>query len=134
MTTTDAGRRADLVLEGGGVKGLGTAGAVMACSTPGGPSRGSPAPRWARWRPPSPRPVPTPPSSATCSAGWTSGGSPTGGVPLPLVSEGVSLLMGHGAYAGDWIHELAHPRARRASASARSPTCAATTRTTTRPC
>jgi NTE family protein len=25
-------------------------------------------------------------------------------VPLPLVSEGVSLALGHGAYAGDWIH------------------------------
>jgi NTE family protein len=100
--TTD--RRADLVLEGGGVKGLGTAGAVMALLDAG----------WTF-----PRVAGT--SVGALAAAFAAAGAdsavfsdvlgrldlrkiPDRRVPLPLVSEGVSLALGHGAYAGDWIH------------------------------
>jgi NTE family protein len=101
MTTE---RRADLVLEGGGVKGLGTAGAVMGLLDAG----------WTF-----PRVAGT--SVGALAAAFAAAGAdsavfgdvlgrldlrkiPDRRVPLPLVSEGVSLALGHGAYAGDWIH------------------------------
>src|SRR3954463_7893933 len=101
MTT---GRRADLVLEGGGVKGLGTAGAMMALLDAG----------WSF-----PRVAGT--SVGALAAAFAAAGADSTvfhdvlarldlreirdrRVPLPVVSEGVSLLRGHGAYAGDWIH------------------------------
>ena len=104
MTSTDTGRRADLVLEGGGVKGLGTAGAVMGLLDAG----------WTF-----PRVAGT--SVGALAAAFAATGAdsavfadvlgrldlrriPDRRVPLPLVSEGVSLLAGRGAYAGDWIH------------------------------
>jgi NTE family protein len=96
---------ADLVLEGGGVKGLGTAGAVMALLDAGytfprvaGTSVGALA-------------------AAFAAAGADSAGFrdvlgrldlrkiPDRRVPLPLVSESFSLTVRRGAYAGDWIHE-----------------------------
>jgi NTE family protein len=100
--TTD--RRADLVLEGGGVKGLGTAGAVMGLLDAG----------WTF-----PRVAGT--SVGAMAAAFAAAGAdsavlrevlgrldlrkiPDRRVPLPLVSESVSLALGHGAYAGDWIH------------------------------
>jgi NTE family protein len=100
--TTD--RRADLVLEGGGVKGLGTVGAVMGLLDAG----------WTF-----PRVAGT--SVGALAAAFAAAGAdsavfrevlgrldlrkiPDRRVPLPLVSEGVSLALGHGAYAGDWIH------------------------------
>src|SRR5215207_1915702 len=94
---------ADLVLEGGGVKGLGTAGAVMALLDAGytfprvaGTSVGALA-------------------AAFAAAGADSAGFrdvlgrldlrkiPDRRVPLPLVSESFSLTVRRGAYAGDWI-------------------------------
>lgn len=97
-------RRADLVLEGGGVKGLGTVGAVIGLLDAG-------------W---------TFPRVAGTSVGALAGAFAAAGadstmfrevlgrldlrkipdrwVPLPLVSESVSMALGHGAYAGDWIH------------------------------
>jgi NTE family protein len=100
--TTD--RRADLVLEGGGVKGLGTVGAVMGLLDAG----------WTF-----PRVAGT--SVGALAAAFAAAGAdsavfrevlgrldlrkiPDRRVPLPLVSESVSLALGHGAYAGDWIH------------------------------
>jgi NTE family protein len=96
---------ADLVLEGGGVKGLGTAGAVMALLDAGysfprvaGTSVGAL-------------------TAAFAAAGADSAGMrdvlgrldlrkiPDRRVPLPLVSESFSLTVRRGAYAGDWIHE-----------------------------
>jgi NTE family protein len=100
---------ADLVLEGGGVKGLGTAGAVMALLDAG----------WTF-----PRVAGT--SVGALAAAFAAAGAdsatfhdvlarldlrriPDRRVPLPLVSESVSLLAGRGAYAGDWIHQwIAH--------------------------
>ena len=96
--------RADLVLEGGGVKGLGTAGAVMGLLDAG----------WTF-----PRVAGT--SVGALAAAFAAAGAnsavfrevlgrhdlrriPDRRVPLPLVSETVSLALGHGAYAGDWIH------------------------------
>lgn len=96
--------RADLVLEGGGVKGLGTAGAVMGLLDAGwtfprvaGTSVGAVAAAF-----------------AAAGADSTEFGDvlgrldlrriPDRRVPVPLVSESVSLALGHGAYAGDWIH------------------------------
>jgi NTE family protein len=95
----------DLVLEGGGVKGLGTAGAVMALLEAGyavqrvaGTSVGAVA-------------------ACFVAAGADAGGFrrvldrldlrriPDRGIPLPLVSESFSLLTHRGAYAGDWVHE-----------------------------
>jgi NTE family protein len=96
--------RADLVLEGGGVKGLGTAGAVMGLLDAG----------WSF-----PRVAGT--SVGAVAAAFAAAGAdstvfgdvlgrldlrrvPDRRVPVPLVSESVSLALGHGAYAGDWIH------------------------------
>ena len=96
---------ADLVLEGGGVKGLGTAGAVMALLEAGytiervaGTSVGALA-------------------AAFVAAGVDADGFravvdrldlraiPDRRIPLPLVGESVGLLAQRGAYAGNWIHE-----------------------------
>jgi NTE family protein len=104
MTVPASDRRADLVLEGGGVKGLGTAGAVMGLLDAGwtfarvaGTSVGALA-------------------AAFAAAGADSATFrdvlgrldlrriPDRRVPVPLVSEGVSLLVRRGAYEGDWIH------------------------------
>jgi NTE family protein len=96
--------RADLVLEGGGVKGLGTAGALMGLLEAG----------WTF-----PRVAGT--SVGALAAAFAAAGTdaPTFGAvldrldlrripdrraPLPLVSEGLSLATERGAYAGDWIH------------------------------
>lgn len=105
MTAAAPGRRADLVLEGGGVKGLGTAGAVMALLDAG-------------W---------TFPRVAGTSVGAVAGAFAAAGadstvlgdvlgrldlrkipdrrVPVPLVGESLSLAVRRGAYAGDWIHD-----------------------------
>jgi NTE family protein len=96
---------ADLVLEGGGVKGLGTAGAVTGLLDAGytfhrvaGTSVGALA-------------------AAFAAAGADSAvfddvlgrldlrRIPDRRVPLPLVGEGLSLVTRRGAYAGDWIRE-----------------------------
>ena len=96
---------ADLVLEGGGVKGLGTAGAVMALLDAGytfprvaGTSVGALAAAFA--------------AAGTDSAGFREVLArldlrriPDRRVPLPLLSESFSLTVRRGAYAGDWIHE-----------------------------
>jgi NTE family protein len=97
--------KADLVLEGGGVKGLGTAGAVMALLDAGytfprvaGTSVGALA-------------------GVFVAAGVDSEGFrgildrldltavPDRRIPLPLLGESVGLVAQRGAYAGDWIHE-----------------------------
>ena len=95
--------RADLVLEGGGVKGLGTAGAVSGLLDAG----------WTF-----PRVAGT--SVGALAAAFAAAGAdaatfsdvlgrldlrriPDRRVPLPLVSEGVSLLLARGAYEGDWL-------------------------------
>jgi NTE family protein len=97
-------KQADLVLEGGGVKGLGTAGAVTALLDAGY----------------------TFPRIAGTSVGAVAGAFAATGadsaafrdvldrldltriadrrLPVPLVSEGLSLLTARGAYTGDWIH------------------------------
>jgi NTE family protein len=100
---TDPDRRADLVLEGGGVKGLGTAGAVMGLLEAG----------WTF-----PRVAGTSVGAVAAAFAATGADSATFGevlgrldlrripdrrVPLPLVSEGFSLVARRGAYAGDWI-------------------------------
>lgn len=95
---------ADLVLEGGGVKGLGTAGAVMALLDAGyrfqrlaGTSVGAVA-------------------AAFAAAGVDSGTFRAvlgeldlrrvpDGDGLPVVGEGLGLLVHSGAYRGDWIHQ-----------------------------
>ena len=97
--------RADLVLEGGGVKGLGTAGAVMALLDAG----------WAF-----PRVAGTSVGALVAAFAAAGADSTTFGdvlgrldlrripdrrVPVPVLSESVSLALGHGAYAGDWIHQ-----------------------------
>ncbi|UOY03682.1 patatin-like phospholipase family protein [Blastococcus sp. PRF04-17] len=98
-------RRADLVLEGGGVKGLGTAGAVMGLLDEG----------WTF-----PRVAGT--SVGALAAAFAAAGAdsatlrdvlgrldlrriPDRRVPVPLLGEGLSLVAGRGAYAGDWIRE-----------------------------
>lgn len=96
--------QADLVLEGGGVKGLGTAGALSGLLDAGwtfprvaGTSVGALAAAFA---------------AAGADAGTFSDvlgrldlrRIPDRRVPLPLLSEGVSLLLARGAYEGDWIH------------------------------
>ena len=95
---------ADLVLEGGGVKGLGTAGAVMALL-----EAGYTAPRVAGT---------SVGAVAACflAAGVDAAGFravldrldlrriPDRRLPVPLVSESFSLLTHRGAYAGDWLH------------------------------
>jgi NTE family protein len=102
---TDADRRADLVLEGGGVKGLGTAGVVMGLLDAG----------WTF-----PRVAGT--SVGAVAAAFAATGAdpdtfrgvlerldlrrvPDREVPLPLLSESFSLVARRGAYAGDWIRE-----------------------------
>lgn len=102
MTGPD--RLCDLVLEGGGVKGLGTAGAVMGLLDAG----------WTF-----PRVAGT--SVGALAAAFAAAGAdadrfrdilgrldlrriPDRRLPLPLVSEGLSLATRRGAYAGDWIH------------------------------
>jgi len=99
---------ADLVLEGGGVKGLGTAGAVMALLDAGysfprvaGTSVGALA-------------------AAFAAAGVDSAGFrdvlgrldlrriPDRRLPLPLVGESLFLAVRRGAYAGDWIRGWLH--------------------------
>jgi NTE family protein len=96
--------QADLVLEGGGVKGLGTAGAVMGLLDAGwtfprvaGTSVGALAAAFA--------------AAGADAAGYRAvlgrldlSRIPDRRAPLPLVSEGLSLLTERGAYAGDWIH------------------------------
>src|SRR3954464_9931635 len=101
MTTE---RRADLVLEGGGVKGLGTAGAVMGLLDAGwifprvaGTSVGALAAAFAAT-------AADPPPFRDVLGRLDLRKIPDRRFPLPLVSEGVSLVLGHGAYAGDWIH------------------------------
>jgi len=100
-----ADRRADLVLEGGGVKGLGTAGALMGLLDAGwtfprvaGTSVGALA-------------------AAFAAAGVDAAGLrgaldrldlrkiPDRRVPVPVLGEGLSLVARRGAYAGDWIRE-----------------------------
>jgi predicted acylesterase/phospholipase RssA len=96
---------ADLVLEGGGVKGLGTAGAVIGLLEAGytfprvaGTSVGALAAAFAA-------------AGADASVFRDVLGRldltriPDRRVPLPLVSESVSLLTRRGAYAGEWIRE-----------------------------
>jgi NTE family protein len=97
---------ADLVLEGGGVKGLGTAGAVMGLLDAGyrfqrvaGTSVGAVAACFA--------------AAGADSAGFRDVLSrfdlrkvPDRRVPLPLVSESFSLVARRGAYAGDWIRDF----------------------------
>ena len=95
---------ADLVLEGGGVKGLGTAGAVMALL-----DAGYTFPRVAGT------------SVGALAAAFAAAGAdsatfrdvldrldlrriPDRRVPFPLVSESLTLTTRRGAYAGDWIH------------------------------
>ena len=95
---------ADLVLEGGGVKGLGTAGAVTGLLDAG----------WTF-----PRVAGT--SVGALAAAFAAAGAdstafrdvlgrldlrriPDRRAPFPLVSEGISLLLERGAYEGDWIH------------------------------
>jgi NTE family protein len=100
---TDPDRRADLVLEGGGVKGLGTAGAVMGLLDAGwtfprvaGTSVGAVAAAFAA----------TGADSATFRdvlGRLDLRRIPDRQVPLPLLSEGFSLVARRGAYAGDWI-------------------------------
>jgi NTE family protein len=96
---------ADLVLEGGGVKGLGTAGAVTGLLDAGYTFH---------------RVAGT--SVGALAAAFTAAGAdsavfddvlgrldlrriPDRRVPLPLVGEGLSLVARRGAYAGDWIRE-----------------------------
>jgi NTE family protein len=103
MTAPD--RRADLVLEGGGVKGLGTAGALMGLLDAG-------------WN--FPRVAGT--SVGALAAAFAAAGAdsaafrealdrldlrriPDRRVPLPLIGEGLSLATRRGAYAGDWIRD-----------------------------
>jgi NTE family protein len=96
--------RADLVLEGGGVKGLGTAGALMGLLEAG----------WTF-----PRVAGTSVGALAAAFAATGADAPTVGAvldrldlrrvpdrrtPLPLFSEGLSLATERGAYAGDWIH------------------------------
>ncbi|MFI6638323.1 patatin-like phospholipase family protein [Streptomyces sp. NPDC050504] len=101
-----AGDRADLVLEGGGVRGLGSAGAVISLLEDGYSF---------------PRAAGT--SVGAIAAAFVAAGvgakelraimdrldlaripdrAPPG---IPLLSEGVSLLTGRGAYRGEWIKE-----------------------------
>jgi NTE family protein len=102
MTSPD--QPCDLVLEGGGVKGLGTAGAVMGLLDAGwtfqrvaGTSVGALAAAFA--------------AAGTDATGFRDilgrldlRKIPDRRLPLPLVSEGLSLATRRGAYAGDWIH------------------------------
>ncbi|MCW2741566.1 MAG: Patatin [Blastococcus sp.] len=105
MTAPAGGRLCDLVLEGGGVKGLGTAGAVMGLLEAG----------WTF-----PRVAGT--SVGALAAAFAAAGADAAGfreilgrldlsripdrrLPVPLLGEGLSLATRRGAYAGDWIRE-----------------------------
>lgn len=105
MADARADLRADLVLEGGGVKGLGTAGALMGLLDAG----------WTF-----PRVAGT--SVGAVAAAFAAAGVDSAGlrdvldrldlrrirdrrVPVPLLGEGLSLVALRGAYAGDWIRE-----------------------------
>jgi NTE family protein len=98
--------QADLVLEGGGVKGLGAAGAVIALL-----DAGYTFPRIAGT------------SVGAVVAAFTAAGAdsavlrnvitrlelprvPDRRIPLPLLGEGLSLLVQGGAYAGAWIRDF----------------------------
>ena len=114
MATGQSPLLADLVLEGGGVKGLGTAGAVMRLLEAGyqfpraaGTSVGAIA-------------------AAVVAAGVDAVGLrkvmdrldlpsvPDRAVPhLPFVSEGLALYGNLGAYKGDYIHDWLHRELRR---------------------
>jgi NTE family protein len=94
---------ADLVLEGGGVKGLGTAGAVMGLLEAGyrfhrvaGTSVGAVAACFAAAGVDSP-------TYRDILSRLDLSRVPDRRVPLPLVSEGFSLVARCGAYPGDWI-------------------------------
>jgi NTE family protein len=105
MTATAEDRWCDLVLEGGGVKGLGTAGAVMGLLDAG----------WTF-----PRVAGT--SVGALAAAFAAAGAdsatfheilgrldlsriPDRRLRVPLLSEGLTLATRRGAYAGDWIHD-----------------------------
>jgi NTE family protein len=98
--------QADLVLEGGGVKGLGTAGAVIALL-----DAGYTFPRVAGT------------SVGAVAAAFTAAGADSAALrdvmsrlelpripdrrgPLPVVGEGLSLLMRGGAYPGVWLRDF----------------------------
>jgi NTE family protein len=98
--------QADLVLEGGGVKGLGTAGAVIALL-----DAGFTFPRVAGT------------SVGAVAAAFTAAGADSASLrgvlsrldlpripdrrgPLPVVGEGLSLLLSGGAYRGDWLRDF----------------------------
>jgi len=98
--------KADLVMEGGGVKGLGTAGAVIALL-----DAGYTFPRVAGT------------SVGAVAAAFTAAGADSAGLravmsrleltripdrrgPLPVVGEGLSLLLRGGAYPGDWFRDF----------------------------
>lgn len=106
MTTASAPGRADLVLEGGGVKGIGLAGAVAAITDAGyvphrisGTSAGALV-------------------GAVAAAGATGGrlgeitrsldfravADASGLARLPLVGPGLAVLAGHGVYQGEYLH------------------------------
>jgi NTE family protein len=105
MTTPVDDRRCDLVLEGGGVKGLGTAGAVIGLLDAG----------WTF-----PRVAGT--SVGALAAAFAAAGAdadqyreilgrldlrriPDRRLRVPLLSESLTLATRRGAYAGDWIHD-----------------------------
>ena len=98
--------QADLVLEGGGMKGIGLAGAVDALLGAGyafervaGTSAGAIDRRAAGGGDRARR---------RCARRWPGCASiacPTAGLPkIPILSEGISLLHSAGAYEGDYIH------------------------------
>jgi NTE family protein len=97
---------ADLVLEGGGVKGLGTAGAVMGLLEAGyrfqrvaGTSVGAVAACFAAAGADSP-------TYRGILSRLDLSRVPDRRVPLPFLSESVSLVARRGAYAGDWIRRF----------------------------
>jgi NTE family protein len=97
---------ADLVLEGGGVKGLGTAGAVIGLLEAGyrfqrvaGTSVGAVAACFAAAGADAP-------TYRDILGRLDLSRVPDRRVPLPLVSESVSLVARRGAYAGDWIRRF----------------------------
>jgi NTE family protein len=98
-------RTADLVLEGGGVKGLGTAGAVIGLLEAGwtfprvaGTSVGALAAAFAAARADSA-------TFADVLGRLDLRRIPDRRLRLPLIGEGLSLATRRGAYAGEWIRE-----------------------------